>query len=54
MSISTLVYRSAGDPVTFFWLRIFAHCVVRKNALANLLRKDMMKEVYEASINRPA
>jgi len=54
MSISTLIYRSAGDAVTFFWVGIFGNCVVRKNAPTNLLRKDMMKDTYEAPIFRLA
>jgi len=54
MSISTLIYRSAGNAVTFLWVRIFRNCVVRKNALTNLLRKDMMKDTNEAPIFRPA
>jgi len=54
MSISTLTYRSARDAVTFFWFRIFANCVVRKNAPTNLLRKDMIKDTYEGPIFRPA
>ena len=54
MSISTLIYRSAGNAVTFLWVRIFRNCVVRKNALTNLLRKDMMRDTYEAHINHLA
>jgi len=54
MSISTLIFSQCWRCCDFFWLRIFANCVVRKNALTNLLRKDMMRDTYEAHINHLA